>query len=97
MNSENFTDTYTTRLGTEFKFRFEVKESNYEIFIVEQPAYGNRDNNLHTTHRLKVGDQFKVCWDGSLQTPAEAKLIAGLWSDMTERYIMTGEQFPSTT
>jgi hypothetical protein len=93
--NENFQDTYTTKLGTEFTFRFEFKDGNYEVQILDQPSYGERDDNLHVTHRLKTDDGFKICWTGSTPTATEAKRIAGLWSDLTERYVLNGELFPN--
>ena len=93
---ETFEDIYTTRLGTEFRFRFEFKDGNYEIFIVEQPSYGDRPDDLHTTHRIKFGDQHKICWTGLMPTREEAKRVAGLWSDYSERYILNGEPFPNS-
>lgn len=89
-------DTYMTKLGTEFKFRFEQKDGGIDISILEMPSYGSRDDNQHITHRLKTDDGHKICWTGLIPTLAAAKQIAGLWSDATERYILTGEQFPQT-
>ena len=87
-------DTYTTKNGTEFKFRFIQNNGSIDIFILEMPSYGDRDDNQHVTHRLNTDDGPKICWTGLIPTLAEAKRIAGLWSDATERYILTGEKFP---
>jgi hypothetical protein len=91
----NFEDTYTTKMGTEFTFRFELKDGNYEIQIVDQPSYGDHDDNLHVTHRIKTDSGHKICWTGAMPTTAEAKRTAGLWADFTEKYILTGERFPA--
>jgi hypothetical protein len=58
-------------------------------------SYGERDDNPHITHRLKTEEGHKICWTGAMPTIAEAKRIAGLWSDLTEKYILTGEPFPN--
>lgn len=89
-------DLYVTPLGTEFRFGFEFNDGNYEIHILNQPAYGDRADDLHSTHRLTSGGGFKVCWTGPTPTLAEAKRIAGLWADHTENYILNGEPFPNS-
>lgn len=85
-----------TPLGTEFRFGFEFNDGNYEIQILNQPSYGDRADDLHSTHRLTTCDGFKVCWTGPTPTLAEAKRIAGLWADHTENYILNGEPFPNS-
>ena len=86
-------DTYCTPLGTEFRFGFERINGNYEIHILEQPSYGDRSDGLHSTHRIQTDNGHMICWTGPMPTLAEAKRIAGLWSDHTENYILTGEPF----
>ena len=92
------TDTYMTKLGTKFRFGFEQREKNGEtnfvIFILDQPDYGGRPDDPHTTHRVHEGDDRLVCWTGPMPTLASAKRIAGLWSDYTEKFILTGQKFP---
>lgn len=92
------TDIYKTKAGTKFRFGFELRdkdgEENYVIFILSQPSYGGRDGDLHITHRIHEGDDYLVCWVGPVPTLEDAKIVAALWSDFTERYITTGEPFP---
>ncbi len=91
------TDTYMTKLGTKFRFSFEEQIidgfENYDIYILDQPDYGGRADDLHTTHRHADGDDRRICWTGPMPTLDEAMRIAGLWSDLTERYILTGQKF----
>ncbi len=93
------TDTYITKLGTKFRFGFELRKNleanNYVIVILDQPSYGGRDDNLHVTHRHLDGDDYRVCWTGPMSTLNEAKKVAGFWADFTERYILTGKEFPT--
>lgn len=92
------TDIYKTKLGTKFRFGFELREKdgekNFVALILDQPSYGDRDSNIHITHRINEGDDHLVCWVGPVPTLEDAKIVAALWSDFTERYILTGEPFP---
>ena len=88
------TDIYKTKLGTKFRFGFELRRDNYVTIILSQPAYGGRDSNLHITHRIHEGDDHLVCWVGPVPTLGDAKIVAALWADFTERYILTGQPFP---
>jgi hypothetical protein len=92
------TDTYKTKLETKFRFGFELRdksgEKNFVIIILDQPGYGERESNIHTTHRINEGDSHLVCWVGPVPTLEDAKIVAALWADFTERYIMTGQPFP---
>jgi hypothetical protein len=90
-----YEDTFTTRLGTDFKFAFDFNDGCFEIHILEQPSYGGRDDNNHLTHRITTDSGFKICWTGELRNLAEAKAVAAKWACLTEAYILKGEQFPS--
>lgn len=90
------TDIYITALGTEFEFGFELRNGNYVIHILDQPSYGGRDDNAHVVHVIHDGDSRTVCWTGPMPTLEDAKIVAALWADFTERYILDGEHFPST-
>jgi len=91
-------DTYITKLGTQFKFGFEQRdkhgEKNFVIYILDQPDYGGRSDDPHTTHRNREGDDRLVCWTGPMPTLESAKMVAACWADLTERYIITGQGFP---
>ena len=89
-------DTYFTKHGTEFAFAFEFRDGNYAIRILDQPGYGNRNDDCHVTHRVPDDGGHLVCWTGPMLTLEEAKKRAGLWADYTERYILTGELFPTS-
>lgn len=89
-------DTYITQLGTRFTFGFELKDGNYRIHILDQPSYAGRDENRHIVHVIRDGDDRLVCWTGPVPSLGDAKIVAALWSDFTERYILSGQPFPST-
>jgi hypothetical protein len=88
-------DTYITKLGTQFTFGFELKETNWRVHILDQPSYNGRDENPHTIHVIHDAEDRLICWTGPMPTLGDAKIVAALWSDFTERYIMTGQGFPS--
>ena len=81
-----------------YRFRFLLKESwdgEVRIYIEDQPDYGYRDNDLHSTHRLgEPGDHY-VCVKDDLQPTnfADAKDWARYWARGTARYIDTGKNF----
>ncbi len=88
-------DTFTTHLGTDFKFRFVQSDSAVEIFIEEQPSYAGRSDDQHTTHRLETDQGTKICWTGQITTLADAKKVCAAWCFYTERYVLTGQKFPT--
>ena len=90
-----YEDTFTTRLGTDFKFAFDFKDGGFEIHIIEQPGYGDRSDDLHLTHRQTTGNGFKVCWDTKLTHLGDARQIAAKWAVLTEKYILDGTPFPA--
>jgi hypothetical protein len=65
----------------------------YRAYIVSQPSYGSRDANLHATHRLPDGSRYYVCWTGRLKTEQQARQVAALWADATQKYIKHGRTF----
>jgi hypothetical protein len=93
------TDVYKTRLGTKFRFGFELREidgaKNYVMFILDSPSYGGRDDGVHITHRIREGDDWLVCWVGPVPSIEDARVVCANWSCFTERYIMTGQPFPA--
>jgi hypothetical protein len=90
-------DIYTTKAGMPFKFGFEEREVNQEkrfaVLILDQPDYAGRPDESHTTHRIREGDNWLINWPGPAPTLDDAKIIAACWSDLTERYIATGQPF----
>lgn len=86
---------YRTKDGrTDYGFSFEpLSTGNYRIYIVMQPDYGSRDERSEFTHRRRDGDRRYVCWEGSLTSETDARKVAALWAECTEKYIHTGEGF----
>jgi hypothetical protein len=86
---------YRTRDGREdYQFAFEQqRDGTWRAYIESQPNYGSRDSDAHTTHRLSDGSRKYVCWTDSLDTLAQAKQVAAMWSDATQEYIRTGKRF----
>jgi broad specificity polyphosphatase/5'/3'-nucleotidase SurE len=86
---------YRTRDGREdYQFSFEQqRDGTWRAYIESQPNYGGRDSDAHTTHRLSDGSRKYVCWTDPLDTLAQAKQVAAMWSDATQEYIRTGKRF----
>lgn len=76
-----------------YRFRIVREEPGYRAYILEAPDYGGRPDDFHTTHRMQGGRGAYVCWDRPVPGCREAERVAGLWADMTQRYIDTGEPF----
>ena len=86
---------YRTRDGrADYAFSFERQgNGTYRIYIEDQPSYGSRVSSLHATHRLFDRGRYYVCWAGVLRTEAQARQVAALWADSTQRYIRFGTRF----
>ncbi len=86
---------YRTKDGkADYGFSIERQsDGNFRAYIVSQPGYGSRDTCLHATHRLIDGDRYYVCWAGTLATEAQARQVAALWADCTQKYIQRGRRF----
>jgi hypothetical protein len=86
---------YRTNDGlADYCFSFEKQaDGGLRIYIVSQPDYGSQDTGSHTTHRLTDGSRHYVCWDGWLGTEEDARKVAALWADSTQKYIRTGRRF----
>ena len=86
--------TYTTSNGNTYEFSFERQlDGSIRAYIVRQPDYGSRDSSCQTTHRLKEGERYYVCWTKNLYTMAEVKQVGADWAKRTDRYIKTGKPF----
>lgn len=86
---------YRSRDGLE-DYRFEIVQlssGNFRIFILESPDYCGRDEGCHPTHRLSDAGRKYVCWDGPIRSVQQAKQVAALWADSTQRYIKHGTRF----
>lgn len=88
-------DTYRTRSGHSlFEFGFHRRDNGaWRIYVLSQPSYGCRASGLHATHRLRDDSGYYVCWQGRIANLREAKFVAQVWSELTERYIATGQSF----
>ena len=54
--------------GCSYSFAFEYTHSaanGYRAYIVSAPSYGRRSGNLHSTHRLRDGSRYYICWSES--------------------------------
>lgn len=89
------TSLYRTRLGrVDYRFSFELESAgSWRVYIMDQPSYGQRASDAHTTHRLSSGGRQYVCWTTRLRTLEEAKQVAALWAEATQNYIRTGTRF----
>ncbi len=96
---------YITEDG-EATFKFNLVPSTsengkpyFEIDIVEQPEYGDRDAKTSITHfRGNSRGGKMVCigdYPESTPTIEDAKKWAGMWAKFTWRYIKTGKEFPN--
>lgn len=84
---------YRTKDGrADYGFAIENHGFGYRIYITQQPAYGRRAIDAHSTHRHNDG-RFYVCWSGAIATEDQARRIAAVWADRTQEYIRTGRSF----
>ncbi len=82
-----------THVG-DFEFEHREVDGEWRAYIRQQPNYGNRPDDLHSTHRYRdhQGDRF-VCWSEPVRSRAESEAIAKLWAQKTSAYIEDGEPF----
>lgn len=88
---------YRSRDGSaDYSFSFEQQsDGTWRVYIEGQPSYGNRATDAHSTHRLSDSGRKYVCWTTDLNTLEDAKQVAALWADETQKYIRTGGGFNS--
>jgi hypothetical protein len=86
---------YRTKDGlADYQFSFERQPNGqWRAYILTNPNYGSRPDDGHTTHRFTDGGRHFICWNKPLWSEAEARLVAALWSDLTQRYVQFGERF----
>ena len=78
----------------DYQFEFhQMPDGTYRIYIVKQPSYCGRNQSAHATHRLSDGGRHYICWEGKLYSLHEAKKVAAVWADKTQRYIKYGAGF----
>ena len=82
-----------TRTG-DFQFEHREVDGEWRAYIRQQPDYGDRADDPHSTHRYRDnrGDSF-VCWSEPVRSRAESESVAKLWAKKTEAYIEGGEPF----
>jgi len=94
---EIINDVYRTQSGQYlFEFNFVNKGSYFEIDIVDQPGYGNRNSGEHPTHRLPSDrGGYRICFGNpeTINTLDKAFEWAAVWSEQTEKYIVQGIDF----
>lgn len=86
---------YRTKDGlADYLFSFEQEsDGTWRAYILDQPDYRGRPDDCHSTHRLTDGGRHYVCWTRPLHSEREAREVAALWADKTQRYIRFGETF----
>ncbi len=93
------TDVYRTLDGRAyFEFGFLQVGNRIEIDIIDMPSYGDRANDLHSTHRMKNprgGYQLDLPNPSNCYRIEIAKDLAKEWAELTWKYIRTGEPFGS--
>ena len=77
-----------------FRFKFESQPSGgIRIYILEQPPYRGRSEESIPTHRILQNGRTFICFDPLPSTSEDAKKVARAWSELTLRYIRSGERF----
>lgn len=90
-------DVYRTNDGrAHFKFRF-VEESGgtWRADIQDQPSYGARASDLHSSHRLPsdtAGTGHKICYASAPSSLRDAQKWAETWSEATWTWINDGRR-----
>jgi hypothetical protein len=77
-----------------FTFEWLPDAGTWRIYIDDQPDYGVRPRDAHSTHRLGLAHRPYICWTRPLPTYQDARRIAALWADATQTYIEAGH-FPA--
>jgi hypothetical protein len=87
-------DTYDKTTLYRFTFQ-EINSSCWRIYIREQPDYGGQPESGHATHRFfdEVRGQHYICWDRDISSLDDARKIAAMWAERTERYRKHGITF----
>jgi hypothetical protein len=87
--------TYRTQDGRSYyKFRYVKVGSHYEIDIISQPTYSNRNSSQHTAHWLpssRGGRMICVSRGKEPRTLDGAKSLSTGWAELTNTYIKTGK------
>lgn len=77
----------------EYRFNFKLVNNEWRAYITKMPSYGSRETWGHVTHRHFDGEQPYICWDKKITDLKDMQTVAKAWSDMTQKYIATGQRF----
>ena len=80
----------TTDGEADYVFDFAYLDGGWRTYIIWQPDYQGRPQNMVTVHRLRDARGLYICWDRAVPTLDAAKGVASLWADCTQHYIRTG-------
>ena len=90
-------DVYRTNDGRAyFRFRF-VEEGGgaWRADIQDQPSYGGRASDLHSSHRLpssSAGTGHKICYANPPRSLRDAQKWAETWAEATWTWINEGRR-----
>jgi len=88
---------YAPPSGGSYRFRLRKVANSWRAYILEQPSYGARSSDGHSTHRYYDSDlkQHYVCFDPLPTNEAEARSVAKRWAECNARYVRHGIAFPT--
>ena len=87
---------YTSRAGDRFTFDIQPHGREMRAYIIDQPSYGNRPSDGHSTHRYGIDEGRPYVCVAEEHTPTNdrhAKDWAAYWAEGTSRYIRSGNPF----
>lgn len=77
-----------------YRFSFEEQpDGRWWVYILDQPDYCGRDDSRYTTHRGCDGGRYYISPPAPLRTFEQAKAVAAMWAEATDRYILKGSRF----
>ena len=80
---------YWTQDGlTNYGFSIEFQpDTGWRVYIVFQPLYQDNDDNSNLPHQAPDGSgRSYVDWPARIDSLGDAKTVAVLWAENTERY-----------
>lgn len=87
-------DVYRSTSGfLQVGFNFVPIDGAYRIYFTTPINYGGRRDDFFITHRLEDDRGKYICWTGAINSIADAKRVASAWTEATDIYIRTGQQF----
>jgi hypothetical protein len=84
--------------GDQYRFNLVDEGGQYRIDILDQPSYGSRAADGHSTHRLRRADGTQYVCIKQGYEPRDKSAAAGLaidWARRTSRYIRNGRPWNS--